>query len=125
MKSKELIKQLQELDPEGECQVFAGGDIFCLMRLPWFYDGKPGILLKDETRKDEYNVVGVRQIAESDGDKIYIYDLGLDDLSMDHHDNENFTVDGRPEFKARYEKFADYWNLTDEEYKTKYGKEKD
>ena len=47
MKSKELICQLQKLDPEGNCEVFGDGDIYYLEKLPWYYDGKPGILIRD------------------------------------------------------------------------------
>lgn len=104
MKTRELIKQLQELDPTGECEVFGGdGDIYFLEKLPWYYDGRPGILIRDETRKPYYDVIGMRQITEKDGDKIYIHCLGIDDV-FGENDKDDLVCEGDEYFKERARK---------------------
>lgn len=98
MKSRELIKRLQELDPDGECEVFGDGDIYCLEKLPWYWDGKPGILIRDENLKPYYDVIGMRQITEKDGDKIYINCLGVEDVFGDNG-KANLICEGDERFK--------------------------
>ena len=59
MKTKELIKELQELDPTGETEVVCGcGDIYFVEELPAYYDGRLGVLIKDESKKPYYHVKG-------------------------------------------------------------------
>lgn len=113
MKTKELIRQLQEADPEGNCEVFSNGDIFFVQRLPWFYDGKPGILIRDESKQGSYNIKGMRQITAADGpDKLYIMSMGLEDLAMDADEMGGFVIEGSDDFKKSYQKYyEDYRNL--------------
>ena len=107
MKTKDLIKQLQELDPEGNCEVFGAGDIHFAQRLPWYYDGKPGVLIRDESNTISYNIEGMRQIDPSDGDKIYLYSLGLDDLAMEADVLDDYKIEGDERFKSQYKKYFD------------------
>ena len=58
MKTKELIKRLQEADPSGEEEVTVGNtDIMFVQNLPSYYDGCQQVLIRDEKEK-YYNVVG-------------------------------------------------------------------
>lgn len=111
MKTKDLIKQLQELDSEGECNVFVGGDIFFCLRLPYYYDGKPGILIRNEQNNDK--IIGIRQITETDGDKIYIYSQTLEDVVSEqvieehYGNNTKIIIEGNERFledAAKYRK---------------------
>lgn len=108
MKAKELIKQLNAIDPTGEIEVFSdGGDIHYADALPWFYDGKPGILIKDEARTG-YNVIGIRQINVKDGNKVYLKSLSLEDLAYENYDSDKeFIVEGDDAFKERYSKYCE------------------
>ena len=61
MKSKELIRQLQEIDPTGEMEVTCGkADIYFLSTEPGYYDGCAHILKRDpELEGKSYSVIGV------------------------------------------------------------------
>ena len=125
MKTKELIKQLQELDPTGECQVFGDGDIYCLEKVPWYYDGRPGILIRDETNKGTYNIEGMRQITAADGpNKIYLVCQGLDDLAMEADVLEDYQIEGDECFKERYKKYFDDFKKLCADKKSERAKEK-
>lgn len=105
MKVKELIRQLHMLDPSGECQVFADADIHFLERLPWYYDGKPGILLRNHNEKN-FNITGLRQITEADGDKIYIKTLDINDLCCS---GEECQVIGDSSFTKKAAESKQHW----------------
>lgn len=82
MKSKELIKQLQELDPEGEAEVCVGNeDIYFAERLPAYYDGKLEVLIRDETKRT-YNITGIKITGR--GDKIKLHTMSLEDVVWNH-----------------------------------------
>ena len=54
MKVKDLIKQLQELDPTGEIEVCVGNsDIIDISLFPAYYDGYLQVLKKDLSKKLE------------------------------------------------------------------------
>lgn len=58
MKSKELIKQLQEIDPSGEIEVGVGrSDIYFVSKYPAYYDG-PNFILTKDLSKTNYNIIG-------------------------------------------------------------------
>lgn len=107
MKSKELIERLQRLDPTGECQVYGEGDIYTAIRLPWYYDGRPGILIKDPDRdKDEFNILGLRQHSIDDGDKIYLQCYTLDDAASDEMlSGDTRIVEGSEDFLLTYDQY--------------------
>ena len=83
MKTKELIKRLQEADPSGETDVCVGNeDILFVAREPGYYDGCFQVLDRDPAKEPYYNVVGVEIKAESD--KIVIHPHGLSWVLIDH-----------------------------------------
>jgi hypothetical protein len=107
MKSKEIIKRLQEIDPTGECEVSFGGDIFEFVRLPWYYDGRASIFIKN----DEGDIIGMREATEDDGDKIVgytktLYDLGSDEADHNHYSDKKiaYIIEGDDYFKSIFEK---------------------
>lgn len=109
MKTKDLIKELQELDPTGECQVFGDGDIYFCEKVPWYYDGRPGILIRDESKKPYYDVVGIRQINETDGDKIYLKCMTLENVLYDSPQDRSIITEGNPEFLKEAEEIRQKW----------------
>jgi hypothetical protein len=110
MKTKELIKRLQELDPEGEFEVFSDdGNIFAPVKLPWYYDGTLGIIIPNDSEFEPFNIKGLRQINSSDKFKIYLYSYSMDDLAVDSIEIDDFSIEGDEKFKQKYkEKFEHY-----------------
>lgn len=77
MKTKELIRQLQDADPSGENEVCVGNsDIHFVDVLPAYYDGRLQVLIRDET-KSNYNIVGAKLV--SNGVKVVIVPLSIFD----------------------------------------------
>jgi len=100
MKTKELIKELNKLDPEGNCEINFGGAITYLIRIPWYYDGKCSILIKD----DEGKIIGIRQATAEDGDKINVHTTTVDDMGYDDGwDDTEHTVQGDEHFIQKYQ----------------------
>jgi len=88
MKTKELIRALQELDPSGETEVVAGGaPIFFAEALPAYYDGALQSLIQDKSRTD-YNITGYK--FSDQGNKIM---LRLMDLESVLWEDPNATID--------------------------------
>mgnify|MGYP000899161299 CR=1 FL=1 len=89
MKTKELIRQLQQADPGGELEVSVGNiDIFLVDTLPGYYDGVQQVLVRDEAKKPYYDVVGGRYNASQD--KVVIHTLSFSDAMWD---NTDFAID--------------------------------
>ena len=106
MKSKELIKQLQEEDPSGEIEVVCGGDIYFAERLPASCDGRLQVLIRDETKKPFYHVVGMKEV--SGGDKILLNILNLEDVCENAYRHpETLIIEGSDEFKEKAKKLMD------------------
>jgi hypothetical protein len=85
MKSKDLIKQLQELDPTGDVEVCVGSvDIFTAMRVPAYYDGALEVLIRDDSKKPYYDVTGVKITYE--GEKINLQTLSISDVLEEDFD---------------------------------------
>ena len=79
MKSKELIRQLQEADPTGEVEVGVGNhDIFSVEPMPAYYDGKFQKLLRDESKKPYFDIVGAKWCSR--GCKIKLVPMGVADV---------------------------------------------
>jgi len=79
MKTKELIRQLQEIDPEGEAEVVVGrSDIYFLEKTAMFYDGLPTILIRDPSKQPYYDVIGFK--ASCTGTKIMIKTYDYEDV---------------------------------------------
>lgn len=85
MKTKELIRLLRELDPDGEIECSVGGeDIYFCSLEPGYYDGSYEVLLRAEHRKPFYDVIGVRICRQ--GQKINIQTMSSEDFLLDHPD---------------------------------------
>ena len=83
MKSKEVIRRLQELDPTGDTEVCVGNqDILFIEEEEAYYDGCLEVLLRNEALKDCYNVTGVKY--EQEGRKISISPHGAQDVLSDN-----------------------------------------
>jgi len=79
MKSKELVRLLQEIDPGGETEVVFGcRDITFLQKEPMYYDGLPITLIRDKSKRPYYDVIGFR--ATSKGNKIKINVMDYEDV---------------------------------------------
>jgi len=84
MKTKELIKRLQEEDPSGEMDVCVGNaDILGLCSQPAYWDGCLQTLIRDES-SPYYNVIGARY--SSKGSKICIHPLSISDAIFEDVD---------------------------------------
>jgi len=96
MKTKELIRQLQEADPSGEIECcIDNADIFFVERLPAYYDGRLQTLKRDKNGQ----ITGAKVISK--GDKIKIYPLSIQEHFLDN-----------PELEVQYEtdnEFAKEW----------------
>lgn len=87
MKTKELIRILQELDPSGEVEVNAGGgDIYSAETLPAYWDGALNVLIRDPSKSPYYDVIGMEEIRG--GDKIRLNIMSLDDVIFDDEDDK-------------------------------------
>lgn len=84
MKTKELIRQLNEADPTGENECVVNNvDIFFVSHEPAYYDGRAEMLIRDETNK-YYNVVGAK--VRCNGTKIQIHLHSIEDAILSHPD---------------------------------------
>lgn len=106
MKIKELVKQLYEIDPTGETEVVTDeGDIFIVESQPAYWDGHLEILIRDESKKPYYDIVGIRELTE--GRKIRLRSESLEDICYDavwFGREDRLIIEGRENFKARAEK---------------------
>jgi len=81
MKTKDLIAELQKLDPEGELECCVdNADIHFVDRVPAYYDGCLQVLLKDEKGR----IQGAKYTSE--GVKIKIHTLSVCDAIFDWQD---------------------------------------
>lgn len=122
MKSKELIAELQKLDPTGEIEVVgSSGDIYFAEVQPAYWDGRLAILIRDkeERKRGWYHVKGMKFI--SSGKKIVLNEMNMKDVIWDQDMNAmifEFDSEGtekaiRPkleEEQARYKKFMEKLN---------------
>lgn len=67
MKTKELIRRLQEEDPTGELEVTVGKtDIYFIQTLPGYYDGCYQVLKRDQELEGRcYSVIGAEVLCDS------------------------------------------------------------
>ena len=88
MKTKEVIRLLQECDPTGEEEVLVGNhDILDINREPAYYDGCAQIMVRDMS-KSCYNIVGAKWIGH--GAKISIQSIGIREAI---HNNPDLPVE--------------------------------
>lgn len=82
MKTKDLIRRLQEADPSGEIECCVGNvDILFVSHEPAYYDGRMQVLIRDEKCK-YYNVIGAKYVEN--GYKIQIHAHSIEDALCDH-----------------------------------------
>jgi hypothetical protein len=87
MKTKDLIKELQEADPSGEIEVCVNNiDIFTVTTEPAYYDGRLQLLIRDPAKKPYYDIVGGRYV--SSGAKVVISPMSITDVLWDDPDAE-------------------------------------
>lgn len=88
MKVKELIQQLQELDPSGETEVSCGNhDIWTVEMLPAYYDGRLQLLIRDPEKTGEcFDIIGAKYVSK--GQKIKLTSMGVTDVLWDNPDAE-------------------------------------
>ena len=85
MKTKELIRRLQEADPAGEEECVVGNhDIFFVENLPAYYDGRRQQLVRDPSKAPYYDVVGAR--ITGTGRKVQIHTLSVADALENNPD---------------------------------------
>lgn len=102
MKTKELIKQLQEQDPSGELDVCAGNDpILFVEKLPAYYDGPKHMLIQDASRTG-YNITGFKITGKGEKVKLHVYDLEC--YLADNYSGLVDVSELSSEHKARYRK---------------------
>ena len=86
MTTAELIKLLQQADPDGTTPVcIDNADIYFVDRMPAFWDGRLEQLVHDETKRGKaWSIVGARVIRS--GEKIKIKSLSIQEVFIDHPD---------------------------------------
>lgn len=131
MKVKELIKKLEESDPTGDLEVSVDSiDVFSVYSLPAYYDGAQQVLIRDETKKPYFDVVGAK-FCDS-GRKIVIKTLSISDLIWDKPDAEidfsDLSEFRKQQYKENIDKLRkeskDFSNKLELEYFTKHIKKR-
>ena len=96
LKTRELVKQLQEADPTGELEVTVGKtDIHFLQTLPGYYDGYYEVLVRDENLIDCYNVVGAE--IRGTGYHVCIETFSIQDMLHDDPSAPVTIIGSNPE----------------------------
>jgi hypothetical protein len=116
MKSKELIKLLQKADPTGETEVFVDNiDIYSVYKEEMYWDGKPQLLIRDNSKLPYYNIVSGKICYR--GDKISIKTLSIEDALVDHPDMP-VDLSEVPEHSIKeWERAIERWRNWEEEEK--------
>lgn len=84
MKTKELIKQLQQADPTGDMDCCIGNrDIHFVATAPAYWDGCKQVLIRDEDC-EYYNIIGAK--ISSEGQKLVIHELSIESILWDNPD---------------------------------------
>ena len=82
MKTNELKRLLTEADPTGEAEcVVDGVDIYFVELLNMYYDGRPVLLVMDQSKLPYYNITGLR--VPSYGLKVNIHTMSIKDVFTD------------------------------------------
>lgn len=106
MKVSELIKKLQELDPNDEAIVCVENHpVSSVSRMPWYWDGRLEFIERDKTHTP------IKVGYKDTGSKIKIYYDTLEDALMDNPDAEldlsGITYQGQME--PRYQANIERW----------------
>ena len=107
MKTKELIRQLQEADPSGELECCVNNaDIHFVNVEPAYYDGCLQVLKRDESKSPYYNICGAKYTSV--GDKVVIRPLSICDAVFEQQDLpvefEGLNPDRAAGYKASVDK---------------------
>jgi hypothetical protein len=88
MKTKELIRRLQEADPTGEVECCVGNlDIYDIYQIGAYYDGALQVLIHDESKRDKsWSVIGAKM--KGNGTKVQINTLSIEDVIYDTVETE-------------------------------------
>lgn len=112
MKTKEVIRQLNEADPTGEVDVCIDNvDIHFIDREPAYYDGPLQVLVRDEA-KPGYNIVGAKY--KRSGEKVQIHTLSVSDAITNFGSDTKLDVDyselsyNREETKKAHEELRQF-----------------
>lgn len=113
MKTSELIKELQELDPNDECVICVSNHpVSDVGRMPWYYDGRVEFIERD--RKNIPTKAGY----PNHGSKIKIYFDTLEEALIDNPDVEldlsGITYQGKVE--ERYMGNIEKWKEEGREF---------
>lgn len=106
MKTKDLIKQLQEADPSGEIECCVNNaDIHFVNTEPAYYDGCLQVLKRDIDNK-YYNIIGAKYVSK--GEKVVIRPLSISDAIWEQEDLpiefEGLSPRKEAEYKERLNK---------------------
>ena len=106
MKTKDLIKLLQEADPSGEGNVVVGNaDIHFIEPQPAYYDGCMQVLIRDPALAPYYNIVGAKY--QGKGNKLNIHTLSISDAIANDPEipiyYENLSADQTDRYRSRAE----------------------
>jgi hypothetical protein len=104
MKSKDLIKLIQQKDPTGEMECCIGNaDIYLVYSDPSYWDGCLEVLERDKNNP-YYNVTGAK--FTSKGVKLVLQPLSIRDAVFN---DENLPVQFDDYTKNKYEKIVEEW----------------
>lgn len=115
MKSKDLIAELQRLDPTGETEVCVGNvDIYFASREGAYYDGALQVLKHDEAlRGKQYSIIGAEY--RQTGEKIQLHTLSIREMLIDVPDAPvEFVWPEDPKYRTgipRYQAMIDKWRV--------------
>jgi len=121
LKTKELIRRLQEADPSGEEECVIGNqDIHFVACEEAYWDGCAEVLIRDEDCK-YYNIVGAKVVSK--GRKIIIRPLSIESAI---YNNEDLPVEYDDDYsRNKYESYVEKTRVKvkelNEELKEKYG----
>jgi len=110
MKTKELIRRLQEEDPTGEIECCVGNqDIYFITQEPAYYDGPLQVLVHDESKRDkQWSITGAKIVRS--GAKIQIHTMSIEDVIFDMvYFGNDFPVHIEDDTSGHYQKMVDKW----------------
>ena len=85
MKTKELIKQLNDCDPSGELECCVENeDIYYVDVTPAYYNGRLQVLIREPRNENYYNIIGGKYFNE--GKKVDIKVLSIEDIVLEDPD---------------------------------------
>lgn len=101
MKTKELIRRLQEADPSGDIECCVGNvDVFYVENMPAYYDGTLQVLTRDPAKAPYYDVVGGSYVRQ--GRKINIVTLAISSVLDDPDVIIDYSQIGHEDLVKRY-----------------------